>query len=1026
MLIPRHYETLDILHENTMPERAYYVPASAATNSGRTDRNASDRFCLLSGSWLFRYYDSVYDLDEHFLEPDYDKSSLETVPVPGVWQNYGFDTHQYTNVRYPFPFDPPYVPQDNPCGIYHVTFDYETDEAAPCAYLNFEGVDSCFYVWLNGAYIGYSQVSHATSEFDVTKYVQDGSNTLSVLVLKWCDGSYLEDQDKFRMSGIFRDVYLLKRPENGVFDYFVTTTPSVSETKAASVTIRLKYFHKIVPTTLTIYDADGTNLASTIVDSSTDTTDGEYPIHVTLPIEHAVCWNPESPYLYTLTIQTEHEVITERVGIRDISITNRVVHVNGTAVKFRGVNRHDSDPVTGSAIDIEQIKKDLRLMKQHNFNAIRTSHYPNSPLFYELCDEYGFFVIDEADIEAHGPTELFYQQDDWETKRRHWNETIADNPDFAPAILDRVKRCVHRDKNRPSVVIWSMGNESAFGCTFERALQWTKDFDASRLTHYESALHRNPDKTYDFSNIDLYSQMYASLDEIKAYLAGNPDKPFLLCEYCHAMGNGPGDLEDYFELFQKHDMLCGGFVWEWCDHAIDKGKAENGKTMYFYGGDHGERIHDGNFCMDGLVYPDRTPHTGLLEYKNIHRPLRVTAFDQQTGTLTLHNYMDFTNPRGTITIGWQLSCDGILADTGHIDTPAIPPHEERTVSLSLTVPAKGRTYLTLFYYTANDSFLIPGDFTLGFDELPLENEDSTNQVRHSLLRHLNTDAAPIQTTENAHSITLNGNQFVYVFDKRTGMLKEMTFGGRKFLNRPVGINIWRAPTDNDRHLNFEWMRAHYDWASERAYHMTCESTDTETILSASLSLCAPTIQRIMEIDAVWTVKHTGELSLSLSCRRGEEFPELPRFGLRLFLDESLNQVTYYGIGPCESYCDKRHAGRHGLYTSPVCSLHEDYIRPQENGSHFDCDYVITESASYGLVATANRAFSFNASPYTQEELTEKQHNYELVPCGSTVLCLDYAQNGIGSASCGPELLPQYRFDETAFDFEIHLIPFIRD
>lgn len=1028
MLIPRHYETFDILHENTLPERAYYVPASAAMNAVHTDRNASDRFCLLSGSWLFRYYDSIYDLDEHFLEPDYDKSSLKTVPVPGVWQNYGCDTHQYTNVRYPFPFDPPFVPQDNPCGIYHVTFDYEIDEKAPCAFLNFEGVDSCFYVWLNGTYVGYSQVSHCTSEFNVTKLIHNGSNTLSVLVLKWCDGSYLEDQDKFRMSGIFRDVYLLKRPENGVFDYFITTAPAVSETEDASVTVRLKYFHEIVPTTLTIYDAEGTVLTSTIVDSGTEAANEEYPLCVTLPVRQAVCWNPERPYLYTLTIQTSQEVITERVGIRNIYITDQVVRVNGTAIKFRGVNRHDSDPVTGSAIHIEQMKKDLLLMKQHNFNAIRTSHYPNSPLFYELCDEYGFFVIDEADIEAHGPLELFYRENDWGTKSRRWNETIADNPDFAPAILDRVKKCVHRDKNRPSVVIWSMGNESAFGCTFEQALQWTKAFDASRLTHYESALYRNPDKSYDFSNIDLYSRMYASLDEIEAYLEENPDKPFLLCEYCHAMGNGPGDLEDYFELFQKHDMLCGGFVWEWCDHAIDKGKAANGKTMYFYGGDHGERVHDGNFCMDGLVYPDRTPHTGLLEYKNIHRPLRVTACGQQADMLmlTLHNYMDFTNPQGYITIGWQLNCDGILTDTGHIATPDIPPHEEHTVSLSLTVPAKGRTYLTLFYYTADDSPLVPGGCIVGFDELPLENEDSTNQVRLSLLRHLNTDAAPIQTTENAHSITLNGNQFVYVFDKRTGMLKEMTFGGRKFLNRQVSINIWRAPTDNDRNRKSEWLRAHYDWASERAYHMTCESTDTETTLSASLSLCAPTIQRIMEIEAVWTIKHTGELSLSLSCRRGKEFPELPRFGLRLFLEQSLNQVTYYGIGPYESYCDKHHAGKHGLYASPVCSLHEDYIRPQENGSHFDCDYVITENSSYGLVATANRSFSFNASPYTQEELTEKQHNYELVPCGSTVLCLDYAQNGIGSASCGPELLPQYRFDETEFNFEIHLIPFIRE
>lgn len=1028
MTLPKHYETLDILHENTMPERAYYIPASDAMKDV-TDRASSKRFQSLNGRWLFGYYKNIYDWAKAFSQTGFSLSSSDTIPVPGVWQNYGYDTHQYTNVRYPFPFDPPFVPHDNPCGFYQLTFNYQTDAAAPKAFLNFEGVDSCFYVWLGDTYVGYSQVSHATSEFDVTKYIRDGLNTLSVLVLKWCDGSYLEDQDKFRMSGIFRDVYLLKRPEHAVFDYFITTSinkPDDSGSTDASVAVRLNYFNRVIPTKVKIYDTDGRSVAEAAATSETHREDSDYPVHLMLSIQQAVCWNPETPYLYFMTIETAGEIITERIGIREISINKRIVCMNGTAVKFRGVNRHDSDPVTGPAIDISQMKKDLLLMKQHNFNAIRTSHYPNPPVFYQLCDEYGFYVIDEADIEAHGPSELFYKDNDWDTKSRRWNETIADNPAFIPAITDRVKKCVHRDKNRPCVVIWSMGNESAFGCTFERALRWTKEFDDTRLTHYESARYRNPEKNYDFSDIDIYSRMYASLDEIRDYVEHEPDKPFLLCEYCHAMGNGPGDLEDYFELFQKHELLCGGFVWEWCDHAINKGVRENGKTRYFYGGDHGEQLHDGNFCMDGLVYPDRTPHTGLLEYRNIHRPLRVQSFVQNTGMLTLHNYMDFTNAKNHVTITWQLSCDGIQTAHGQIDTPDIPPHKNGTVVICPAIPDKGRIFLSLWYHAAKDTCLIPAGTLLGFDELRLENNDGTNQIQHALLRQPGLSPAAVRMKEHSHFITLNGGDFAYVFDKTTGMLCEMTVAGRKFLNSPSNINIWRAPADNDRILKKEWLRACYDKAYERAYEMTIKSTDTRTVLSVPLSLCAPSIQRIMDIDANWTVQNTGKLTLSLSCRRGGEFPELPRFGLRLFLPDALNQITYFGIGPYESYRDKHHAGSHGLYTASVRSLHEDYIRPQENGSHFDCDYIITENADCGLLAVSDRPFSFNASLYTQEELTEKKHNYELVPCKSTVLCLDYAQNGIGSASCGPALLPKYRFNETAFEFTIELMPFIKN
>ena len=1017
MIVPRYYEDLHVLHENTMPDRSYFIPASKFMDSLVEDRESSDRIQMLNGEWSFRYYESIYELKDLFYETDYDSGSFEKVSVPGVWQNYGYDMHQYTNVRYPFPFDPPYVPQDNPCGAYIREFQYRKDQAAPKAYLNFEGVDSCFYVWLNGSYVGYSQVSHCTSEFDVTEYLREGSNKLAVLVLKWCDGSYLEDQDKFRMSGIFRDVYLLKRPGEGVFDYFVQTRIQKME---AYVEIQLTYFGQVVPTKLAICDGIGRTVAEQFIEEKDRQSEGQYKTE--LNISHPVLWSPENPYLYTLLIETEQETIADRIGIREIHVADRIVYFNGVPLKFHGVNRHDSDPKTGFTISIEQMKKDLFLMKQHNINAIRTSHYPNSPIFYQLCDEYGFLVIDEADNESHGPSELYYANDSWENKSKRWNEAISDNPDFIEATLDRTKKCVIRDKNRPCVVVWSMGNECAYGCTFEEALKWTKEFDSSRLTHYESARYRSDKRKYDFSNIDLYSRMYPSREEVEEYLKNEPDKPLILCEYSHAMGNGPGDLEDYFQMFEEHDIMCGGFVWEWCDHAVSHGTAENGKERYYYGGDHGEKVHDENFCMDGLVYPDRTPHTGLLEYKNVYRPARVLGFDPDAKKVEIHNYLDFTDLKEYVSIRYEVSRDGKLLESGQLECPSVPPHESSDLQLPITVPKKGRVYVKLIYHLKKANGILPTGCELGFDEILWRNGDGRNQTAVKLLNQKSLQNLKI-TAEDDIYLTLQGECFCYQYDKRKGMFADMIFEGRKLLDRPMEINIWRAPTDNDRNIKLEWMRAHYDWAAARAYETVYETVNDTVVIHSSMSVSAETVQKILEIKASWTVWGNGMVDVRMEVKKNPEFPELPRFGLRLFLDDGLDRVTYYGMGPRESYRDKCRASYHGIFEGRVSDLHEDYLRPQENGSHYDCDYVTVSGEGYGITAVSPESFSFNASVYTQEELSEKKHNYELTPSGSTVWCLDYAQNGIGSNSCGPRLLKQYRLDEEKFQYRLRLMPY---
>ena len=1011
MIVPRYYENLSVLHENTMPARAYYIPASKRMDNLVEHREESDRMQLLNGTWKFQYFNSIYDIQDSFFEKNYDTENFDEIQVPSVWQMAGYDTHQYTNIRYPFPFDPPYVPQDIPCGAYVHTFEYSRDEKAPKSFLNFEGVDSCFYVWINGSYIGYSQVSHMTSEFDVTDVLQDGTNTVAVLVMKWCDGSYLEDQDKFRMSGIFRDVYILKRPKQAISDYHIKTR---IEDMLAKVEIEMKFYSPL-NVKISIEDRNGAVVAlGSIAEEGT----------AVLEIASPELWNTENPYLYKLILETENEVIVDHIALRKIEIKDQVIYLNGQKIKFRGVNRHDSDPVTGFTINPEQITTDLTLMKQHNFNAIRSSHYPNAPFFYEMCDKYGFMVIDEADIEAHGPFMIYRKEDTDYNRFKRWNEKIADDSVWEEAIVDRVKLMVERDKNRFCIVMWSMGNESAYGCNFEKALEWTKNFDPDRITQYESARYRNYDETYDYSNLDVYSRMYPALSEIQEYLDKDGSKPFLLVEYCHSMGNGPGDFEDYFQMIQDNDKMCGGFVWEWCDHAIAHGTAENGKTIYAYGGDHGEEIHDGNFCMDGLVYPDRTVHTGLLEYKNVYRPARVISYNKESGELVLHNYMDFDDLKDYVKISYELTQDGLVISKGILPEFSMAPHGEGKTNLKINVPENGKCYLKLIYHLKKELPLLDEDHILGFDEIEVSKEDTKCKLAEKWIPKTVVDSE-LQVNENDTQIHIKGREFAYTIDKRTALFTEMKFAGREYLNHPMELNIWRAPTDNDMYIKSEWKKAHYDKAYTRAYTTEVVQGKYGVKITSHASVVAETVQKILDVTITWKIEAAGKIDADIAVTKDDEFPDLPRFGVRMFLDKKLSAVRYFGMGPQESYCDKHQAASHGLYRADVGDLHEDYIRPQENGSHYDCEYVELNNSRYGIVASAEKAFSFNASYYTQEELEKKTHNYELIESDSVVFCVDYALNGIGSNSCGPVVLEQYRFDDVLFRFQFTLIPYVK-
>ncbi len=1021
MIVPKHFEDLNVLHENTMPDRAYYIPSDKKQTDLTEYRERSVRFTSLNGDWEFRYYDSIYDLKEEFYrdkntsEPDWKK-----IPVPSVWQNHGYDRHQYTNINYPFPLDPPYVPYENPCGAYRRHFIWHHNADAPNVYLNFEGVDSCFYVWVNGQYIGYSQVSHATSEFDVTSVLREGDNLLAVLVLKWCDGSYLEDQDKFRMSGIFRDVYLLNRPEECIFDYFVKTRLN-REKEEADVEISFTCLNHEIPVHVSIEDMNGNKVSET-----------EGSGHVVLSLKQINLWSAETPYLYTLIMETEKEVITEQLGLREVCIKDGILYFNGEKVKFHGVNRHDSDPVTGFTISTAQMHRDLQLMKEHNVNAIRTSHYPNAPQFYQLCDRYGFYVLDEADNESHGTGSAYNQ------KERTSNVWIADNPDFIQATVDRTKKCVIRDKNRPCIFGWSMGNECAYGCTFEEALKWTKSYDDTRVTHYENAYNVPEGRVTDYSCVDLYSGMYHDIKRIHGYFAQTDvqdsnhrydvasRRPLFLCEYSHAMGNGPGNLEDYFQVMQQYDGFCGGMVWEWCDHAIDKGFSKEGKKIYYYGGDHEEYPHDGNFCMDGLVYPDRRPHTGLKEFKNVHRPARAVSFDAARKTVKIRNYLDFVNLKDYSKLNWEVNCDGEMMASGSIEDESllnIAPHKEGEIKLNLPETREGKCYLKLIWILKETKGILPEGWELGFDEIELTVSDSQNAKAVKILNQPFTSesmSGNLKAEEDEHYLTIMSDHFRYTYDKFTGLFAEMIKDNKKILEDSMQYNIWRAPTDNDMNIRNSWKEVNYDRHVTKCYHTEYALQTKEgkqfVEINSTLSLLAIYRQRIMDIHAVWRVWEDGSLDVSLKVMKNPVFPRLPRFGIRLMLPKDMRQVEYYGLGPAESYVDKCRASWHGKFEETVDSLFEDYIRPQENGSHWDVSYVEVIGKGDRISVASEKPFSFNASVYTQEELTEKAHNYEIVPCGHTVLCIDYRQDGIGSNSCGPEPEEQYQFQENEFTF----------
>ena len=980
-----YHEDPQQLHIGTLGKHCYFIPFAKQQNPFES-RESSEHFELLNGDWKFRYYNSIIGLEDDFLSMPFEK----TIPVPSNWQLYGYDKPQYTNVCYPIPFDPPYVPDDIPVGIYSRSYDYKADGMKKI--LVFEGADSCVYLYINGEFAGYSQVSHSISEFDITSLLHEGENTITAAVLKWCDGTYLEDQDKFRLSGIFRDVYVLSRPEKRLENYVVKTILSDDLSSA-----RLIFTPYGCDIDAVLYDGE-----SKLAEFSAK--DGET---VAIDIESPKLWSAETPYLYSLKILAGEEAIGEKVGFRNVYIENGAVMINGRNIKFLGVNRHDSYPDTGYYSSYEQMKKDVILMKRHNINAVRTSHYPNSPLFYQLCDEYGLYVIDEADLESHGCVEV--ANDFKWTWEGGYNgiALIARDERFKAAICDRAESLVKRDINRPCVVFWSLGNESGYGENMLAEAKLIKALDDTRLVHYEST-YRLDETPLDI--LDVVSGMYWDINRMKEFLEKKEEhRPLVLCEYCHAMGNGPGDVEEYHEMFYSSERFCGGFVWEWSDHACSLGTTADGREKYGYGGDFGEKHNDGNFCMDALTYPDRTPHTGLLEVKQVYRPVRVEK--GENGKFIFRSYLEFARADELLDCRYEITFDGGVSAVGKVDFKL---SQMGTAEVYIPEAAQKRSeesYIRFIFTTKTDTSYCEKGYEVCFDQLKLcDGVKSENKPK-------NGSEADIEDASLFVNIKLG--KTAYRFNKRLTAFDSIKFGGKELLEKPLYFNFFRAPVDNDV-MKGDWYRAHLNDHTVRNYGVTAE----KTVYGAEISLRQSFGWSIHQPFAYMDVKYAisaGELDIKCEAEFSNKVTFLPRFGIRLFMPKEFDRVDYFGYGPYESYCDKHHADYIGNFSARISELHEDYIRPQENGSHFGCKYMLITDGKISVKFTARNDFSFNASEYTEEELAEKRHNFELEKCGSSIVCIDSMMAGVGSNACGPALAEKYRLPLPKISAEFHIL-----
>ncbi len=986
------YNDLKLISENRMHQRAYYIPFSSEENALSGKKEKSDCYQLLNGIWNFRYFDSHLDVPESVQDISYAK----TLPVPSCWECYGYGQIQYTNINYPFQYDPPYTLAVNPVGVYSREFQVKDVENT---YVVFEGVSSYFELYINGKYVGLSRGSHLQAEFDLSAYVKKGINTITVLVYTYNVESYLEDQDFFRFHGIFRDVYLLSRPAAHIRDIYIK--PQMD----GSVNLELTFIGKEMGHSVSYFLPDGTRVEK---------------------IANPQRWSAEKPILYGILIECNGEYIYRKFGFRSIAVSAKgELLINDVPVKLKGVNRHDSHPKYGYCTTYADMEQDVLMMKQHNINCVRTSHYPNHPEFLEICDRYGLYVLDECDIETHG-IEAAYGFCSLKSI-----EEMASNPEWTSSYLDRMERMVERDKNATSVIIWSLGNEGQFGSNFVKMAEQTKARDNTRLIHYERSAF--PNKAYGADQmpihpcVDIVSRFYPTVEnfEIQGQLTVDM-RPYFLGEYGHAMGLGPGELKDYWDLIYKYPRLLGGCVWEWCDHAVEK-QLPDGRIGYLYGGDSGEFPHDENFCCDGLVFPDRTPSTGLLEYKAVIQPLKIHAVDVARGIFLFENRYDFTD-LSEFSFTYEVITDRDTTQTGEFKV-ALAPHATAEVQIPFEMPtsATDGAFLYIRMNTKAGSDWCEAGHNIAWEQFDLP---------VNLAPPAPTEVMPVvlESTRRYHTVTCGSN--AYTIDLATGMLCSLKREGKELLKRPVDILLWRAMTDNDKYVKVNWYNEHFHKTFFKVRNHRASWEDGTCIIQVEGAIGANS--RVPAYFAVITYRFDGaglhidivadknaelkgmnrtsseETDLDLNLK--VEMKEIPRFGFRFALDKDFEDIEYFGMGPRECYVDYQSHARKGIWCSSVTTEYEPYIRPQECGSHYATRWAALDNGQQKLCFQAKTTFEFSALHYTMEELDAKAHAFELEESDSTEVLLCYKNRGVGTGSCGPLLQEKYQITDQHIEF----------
>ena len=1008
------------LHVNCEKPRAYFIPYHSEKAALADRRAQSKLFVSLCGEWDFKFYSRPCEIED-FTAEDFSTCGFDKIDVPRSWQTVlgkGYDVPQYTNHMYPFHFDPPHVPADNPCGLYSRDI-YLGKEflSQKRIYVNFEGVDSCFYLYVNGRFAGYSQVSHCTSEIEITQFLSEGNNNFKVLVFKWCDGSYMEDQDKYRLSGIFREVYLLARDKEHIKDVYLRSSLSEGY-KSASLKIEtgassaFAYSYRLL-------SPEGEEVASGSARA------GET---ATVTVDAPMLWCDEIPNLYKLVMCTGSEYFCFDVGFKEVKIVNKIIYINGKKVKARGMNRHDSHPLLGAAVPEEHMLRDLYIMKRHNINTVRTSHYPNDPRFLGMCARLGFYVIDEADIETHGAQDV-----------RYW-DCITDSDDWTQSFLDRCERMFERDKNCPAVIMWSVGNEMGVGKNQAYAYEYfhkrmpecivhCEDFSRRHAIHFlgKGRMSSEKDIWHEQKCCDVDSNMYWSPEEcVNVYLKSKKtDKPLFLCEYAHSMGVGPGDLKAYWDVIWANDRFFGGCVWEFCDHSIATGDVYT-SPKYTYGGDFGEFPHSGNFCVDGMVYPDRRPHTGLKEYKQVIKPFAITEADIETESFRIKN-RSFFKGLEEYSLYWSFEQNGKLVKQGFIPSPAVKPQTSRKMFIDLSGVDKtlgGELTVTLRTNTATE--WAEAAFEVGFEQIsfaPVSSEKQTVTESMGADAHVSVD-------DCGTTVRVFAGESVYTFDKQSGLVASIVDSGKEMLASPMRPTVWRAPTDNDRRIMTEWYNAGYDNASSDCRGFKVESIGDKTaVLSADIVMGRASYLPFLRMKVTYTVLAEGGMVVDTHAQKCDityekAAPTLPRFGFEFKMPEGNEKVSYYGRGSGESYEDMRHSSRLGVFETTATDNFEHYIKPQENSAHADTRWVsVSSELGHGLlVLSVDKPFSFNCCHYTSAQLTNTAHDYELEALKETVVNIDYRNAGIGSNSCGPVLDKRYKIEEKSIDFSFRVLP----